>query len=542
MEGFSDNDKKVLEPFFTNLEGNVFVLRNLPEVVKGALFSRYSRSPDGLRRILLDEFINKEEMQFSDIVSENETDKQIIATQKAEKFYDRVLVGYGDDSVAELGGAHIACEGISNIATKILEDARIGISPLEKSSRYVLFNDTVNGKYKYYRDPKLMQSEFADLYVRTCDMLFDVYTELMSPLKAYLKSKTKKDDEVSQRAYENSINAKACDILRGLLPASTLTNVGMFGNGRAFEYLLMKMRTSELTEIRHLAEKMQHELSKVIPSFVKRVYSKHGDEFCSFIESRDKDIMSLPVKIDVEDDAKRNSVELIDFNKDAENKIVSFIIYEYTGKPLADIMENVRMMPYLQKADIINSYVKHRDNRRHKPGRAFENVSYTFDIVANFGAFRDLQRHRILTQFKQKLNTDNGYDMPSELEDAGLSDDFIVAMEKAKEAFDKIKERYPDQAQYVVPFGYKIRWYFTLNLREAYHLCELRSGRQGHIDYRRIAQDIYALIKEKHPLLVKHMRYVDMHDYDLERLDAEKRIDKKMEYIKRKWGTDNHVK
>ncbi len=193
-------------------------------------------------------------------------------------------------------------------------------------------------------------------------------------------------------------------------------------------------------------------------------------------------------------------------------------------------------MPHLQKSDIIGAYLKRRENRRHKPGRAFENVSYSFDILANFGAFRDLQRHRILTQLKQPLTTDYGYDVPSEIVDAGLSDDYVVAMEKAKEAFNKIREKMPQEAQYIVPLGYKIRWYFTLNLRELYHLCELRSGRQGHIDYRRIAQDMYILVKAVHPLLVKHMKYMDMQDYDLERLDAEKRIDKKIETIRKKWG------
>ncbi|NOX72033.1 MAG: thymidylate synthase [Candidatus Micrarchaeota archaeon] len=531
-EEFSEEGKRVIGSFFTNLDSNVFALRNLPEVVKGALFSRYSRSPKGLRRILLDEFINKPEMGFSDIVSFKEEDSQIVATQKAEKFYDRVLIGFGDDSVAELGGAHLAVEGISNIASKFfLEDARIGLSPLEKSTRYVLFNDKVDGKYRYYRDPTIMRSEFADLYVRTCDMLFDVYSELINPLKEHFRKKYPKSPDVTGRAYESTINAKACDTLRNLLPAATLTNVGLFGNGRAFEYLLMKMRTSQLTEIRHLAEKMQHELSKVIPSFVKRVYSKHGDEFVEFAKKTRRDLAEIPVRIEKTEE-NIPPVDIVYYDSDAVDKVVSFILYEYTGRPLREIMENVRHMPYLEKSDIISAYTRNRENRRHKPGRAFETVYYTFDILADFGAFRDLQRHRILTQARQMLTTDYGYAIPPEIEEAELADDFIVAMEKAKEAFNKIREKYPEEAQYVVPFGYRMRWHFTLNLREAFHLCELRSGRQGHPNYRRIAWQIYEKIKEVHPLLVKHMKFIDMKDYDLERLDAEKRIDRKLEKLK----------
>ncbi len=535
LSEFSEEEQKVLSPFFTNMDSHIFALRNLPEVVKGALFSRYSRSPHSLRRILLDEFINKPEMGFSDIVTQKEDDNQIIATQKAEKFYDRILVGFGDDSVAELGGAHIAVECISNIATKIIEDSRIGLSPLEKSTRYVLFNEKVDGKYRYYRDPLIMQSEFKDIYIKTCNMLFDVYSELINPMKSYFMNKYPKDPETTERAYLSTINAKTCDVLRNILPASTLTNVGLFGNGRAFEYLLTKMSCSELTEIKHLAEKMQHELSKVVPSFVKRVYDKHGDEFRKFVKNTETELKNVPVKIDTDNKRKHYDLELVYYDEEAEDKIVSFILYELTGKPLSVIKEAVESMPHLQKSDIIGAYLKRRENRRHKPGRAFENVYYSFDILANFGVFRDLQRHRILTQLKQPLTTDYGYDVPPEIVEAGFSDDYVIAMEKAKEAFEKIRITMPGQAQYVVPLGYKMRWYFTMNLREAYHLIELRSGRQGHIDYRRIAQSMYALIKEVHPLLVKHMKFVDMKDYDLERLDAEKRIDKKIEMVNKKW-------
>ena len=536
MPEFSEEEQKILSPFFTNMDSHVFALRNLPEVVKGALFSRYSRSPNSLRRILLEEFINKPEMGFKDIVCPQE-DNQIVATRKAEKFYDRILVGYGDDSVAELGGAHIAVEDISIIATKVLEDSRIGLSPLEKSTRYVLFNEKVDGKYRYYREPQIMQSaEFRDLYVKTCDTLFDVYTELIKPLNVYLTKKFPRDPDVSERAYENTIKAKTCDLLRNLLPASTLTNVGLFGNGRAFEYLLMKMSADHLTEIRHLAEKMQHELSKIVPSFVKRVYNEHGEDFRKFIKNTETEIKTIPVKVDNDLNKKHYDLELVYYDEDAIDKIVTFILYEQTGKPLSDIKEAVEKMPLLQKSDIIGAYLKKRNNRRHKPGRAFENVSYTFDILANFGAFRDLQRHRILTQLKQPLTTDYGYDIPGEITDAGLADDYVIAMEKAKEAFEKMREKFPKEAQYVVPLGYKIRWYFTLNLRELYHLCELRSGRQGHIDYRRVAQDMYVLVKAVHPLLVKYMNFIDLQDYDLERLDAEKRIDKKIEILKKKWG------
>src|SRR3989338_11513133 len=246
---FSEEEKTTLKPFFSNLEKDVFVLTNLPEVVKGALFSRYSRSSKSIRRLLLDEFINDEKTGFNEIVSHSEAngEDQIIATQKAEEFYDRVLVGYGDDSVAELGGGHIACENVFKICSKLFKDSRIGISPLEKSTRYIYFDQKVGGRYLYFLEKNIMDSRHADTYVQACDSLFDAYAKFAEPTKKYLIEKFPHGEE-SERAYNSTIRAKACDILRGFLPASTLTNVGLFGNGRSFEYLITKLYSSELAE------------------------------------------------------------------------------------------------------------------------------------------------------------------------------------------------------------------------------------------------------------------------------------------------------
>src|SRR3989344_1463812 len=297
MGEFSLEEKKVLEPFFTNLDKNVFVLTNLPEVVKGALFSRYSRSNKSLRRLLLDEFIQDKESGFKEIVSggskgilkqvqdDEVLQGSLIATQKAEDFYDRILVGYGDDSVAELAGVHLAVENVTQmIGAKALEQNRIGISPLEKSTRYVRYDDKVDGKYRYYRDPRLMKSKFAKLFVKTNDLLFDTYSELVEKMMVWTHKRFPKEKGVKDWVYESTIRAKACDICRQLLPLSTLTNVGLFGNGRSFEYLIIKMLASPYTEVREMAKNMKKELDKVIPSFVKRSTNERGKEWLNYIK------------------------------------------------------------------------------------------------------------------------------------------------------------------------------------------------------------------------------------------------------------------
>ncbi len=534
-ESFTDEEKELIKPYFTNIDKPIFALTNLPEVVKGALFSRYSRSAKSLRRVLLDEFINQPEMGFNEIVGQHKAENQVVAIKKAEEFYERVLVGYGDDSVAELGGASIACEQVSQIAAKFIEGARIGISPLEKSTRYVWFNKKLDGKYQYYREPMLMHSEFAEIYEETCDLLFDNYSKLIEPMKKFFVERFPQEEGVSERAYSSAIRAKACDVLRVFLPAATLTNVGLYGNGRAFEYLLTKMYAHPLSEIKGLAKSMHDEFNMVIPAFVKRCNDKYGKSAQEFFSETKKSVgnfISGNVSLSPNNSEE---VSLADFDKDAEMKVLSGIIYPETNLSMNEIHEIVDGLSAEKKKELINASVSQRQNRRHKPGRAFENCYYQFDICANYGIYRDLQRHRVLTQEAQDLTVVHSYDTPKELIEACFESEYKDCMSAVKNAYNQIYSKYPKEAQYVVSFGYRIRWYMRMNLREICHLTELRSMQQGHPDYRRVAQKIFLKVKEVHPLLAEGIKFVDMNKYGLERIDAEKKTDKKLEEMRKKF-------
>lgn len=547
-EPLNEQEGCLLQPFITNLERSVFGLRNLPEVVKGALFSRYSRSDKSLRRILIDEFIKAPEASFTSIVGvANNNGSQLVshpraasgvAIQQAEAFYDRVLIGYGDDSVAELGGAHIACEGISNIASIALEDSRLGISPLEKSTRYVPFNRKINGRYRYYREPSIMASSHAERYEATLDHLFDTYTELIEPLLNWVQARTPKDTTTSERAYNNATRAKTLDLLRGLLPMATLTNVGLFGNGRAFEYLLVKLAASTHEEVRELGISMQQELDQIIPSFVKRAKTERGGQYARYLSTNCKRTELLAQKLLEQSEpasirhllqvGKPSTVQLLEYDTDAEVKVVAAILYPHTDLTFEQIKEYVTALSTTERVEIISTYVGERESRFHRPGRAFEETYYTFDILADLGAYRDLHRHRVLTQERQHYSVRHGYVVPIELEEANLAQAYHKALEYAAETTELIGLDLPDAAQYVVPFAYRLRWRIKLNLREAYHLIELRSSPQGHPYYRIIAQEMHRQISAVHPTLVANMHFVDLNDYALERLAAEQRIDTKL--------------
>tara|TARA_B100001750_G_scaffold221744_1_gene210557 strand:+ start:1110 stop:2720 length:1611 start_codon:yes stop_codon:yes gene_type:complete len=532
MSEFTDNERKQLLKHFSNIDKKVFAIITPQQVDRGALMSRYSRTDKSMRKIFLDEFLKNK--------------------NRGEEFYTRVLLEYGDDSVAELGGGQIAIEGLSNIAVKKIEDRRIGLSYLEKSSRYVSWNKKINGKYKFYREPDIMKSSYADNYLDACNFDFDVYSKNIKPMLNLIREKDSienykfkdhtgkekkfnqlKDNNTiksAQRIYNAATKAKALDALRSLLPASTLTNVGITGNGRAFEYLLSIMYGSNLSEERNLASQMKKELDTTIKSFVRRTNDKYGKILQKYLDDIKKTSTKLS-KSHVNGRPTRGIfVKLVSYEAEYSgiNKVISALIYEQSpGIEFSQIHKNVKKITQKQKMKIINTYANIRKNRRHRPPRSFEMIDYTFDLLTNYGMFRDFHRHRALTLERQLLTTDHSYHTPKEIVELGIEKEFSECMDNTKNVFQKIRKKLPEQAQYIVNFAYNYPYFMKLNLREATHLIELRTIPQGHTDYRKVAQKMYKLIKQKHPVLSKIMKYVDLEEYELERFESEKRTEEK---------------
>ncbi len=530
-EAFSEEEKKILEHFVTNTEKNIFGLRNLPEVIKGALFSRYSRSAKGLRSLLLKEFIQNDDTSFSEIVGhQQDHESQLLAIKKAQNFYDRILDGYGDDSIGELGGAHLAIENVSMLAAKAIEDRRIGGSPLEKSTRYICFDKKVNGEFLFYKEPVLMTSAYRDLYLNTCNELFETYSRLIEKLTERFQEKFPKEAYVSSAAYNSALRAKVLDCLRGLLPASALTNLGMFGNGRFYEKLIQTMQTHNLSEMQNLGKEIQTELSKIIPSFVRRAEneSKYQKAYAQFFDQMQNELQII-TEANAKEIAERESgVYLVDYDADAVTKVAAGLLFEKSFASLESLQEYTKNIPAEEVARILDAASNSRENRRHKSPRALELANYTFEFVADFGIYRDLQRHRILTQERQLLTCNYGYYMPLELMDTDLEQEYVQAMEKAKEAYDIIAKELPEEAQYVVPMAYKMHWYFHINLRSLQWLCELRSSPAGHANYRYIAQEMVRQVLKVHPQFESLFKFVDFEGYDLGRMGQEIRKEEKI--------------
>jgi len=530
-ETFTESQEQVLKRFVSCTKSNVFVLRNLPEVIKGALFSRYSRTTLGLRSLLLKEFISSEDLAFESIVGEESSNvDQAIAIQKAQNFYDRILDGYGDDSIGELGGAHLAVENVSMMAAKVIEDCRIGGSPLEKSTRYVYFDQKIDGEYLFYRDPVLMTSAFREQYVDLCNSLFDTYSALIPPTTELLQEQFPQEEGTSSGAYKAALRAKVLDCLRGILPASTLTNMGVFGNGRFFEGLIQKLNGESLSELQDIGKKAFDELSKTIPSFVRRAEpsNRHYKTFSEFKESMQSAIKLTTREFTAEITEKPlPGARLIRSDESAERKVASALLFSECDKPLASLDAMCASLSDEEVDRILSSACVGRKNRRHKSPRALEHATFTFEIVADFGAYRDLQRHRMLTQDRQILGCELGYYVPQELVGTKMEKEYRSAMDRAASVVRLISKELPEEAQYAVPMGYNIHWYFHCNLRALQWMCELRSAPAGHAVYRYLAQAMAKEVCEKHPMFERFFEFVDYEGYELGRLGQEERIERK---------------
>jgi thymidylate synthase ThyX len=519
-ESFSDEERGLLAPHFTNLDRPVFALTNLPETVKGALFARYSRYPGTVRRLFLEEFAGD--------VPEGGRPFDGEEGERAAKLYERVFLGYGDDSIAQVGGAHIACEWVSNILTKLLQRGRLA-AYLEQSTRYIPYDQPMpaeaGGGYRFYRD-----DELGPRFAASMDELFRIYSRSLTTVEAWAAERWPRADE-PEAAWRRSLRAKALDLLRGLLPAATLSHVGIFASGQAYEQLLLRLMASPLPEAREFGSMLLTELQKVMPSFVARVERPdRGGEWISYLQTRreatERWASRLGLDRRVSSDAP--SVELIGV-EGTEEDLLAACLFEASQASETEIRARLDVLEQSERAKLLADVVGERRNRRHRPGRGFEAVRYRFEIVSDYGGFRDLQRHRMLTCQWQRLTPDLGAGIPEEVREAGVGDEYERALHVSREEFERIADAgRPALAPYALCLGYRIRYVLDLNAREAMHLIELRSGREGHPTYRAVAQAMFERISAIHPAVAETMTHVDLsREPRLERMLSEIRSHRK---------------
>ena len=538
----SDEERHSIEPFFTNLTDSVFAVPFLPPEVVGALCSRTSRAKDDLRLIFLNEFAKPflaEPGEYQKALAalieflHRYPVEMIFSNPKGREFYVKWLSQFGDDSIAQMAGTHLVYSGLSQVAIKHLEDMRIGLSPIEKSTRYVDYGNKSNGRYRYYTDPTLKELGLESEYREAMDGLFRTYGDLAAKYYGILKGGH--PDE-----KESVLRTKAYDTVRGLLPAATLSQVSFFGNGQVFEYAMNRSLNHPLGEIRWAGAAAFRELNRVVPAFLRRLTSDQSSAYRTYLGERGKRIRewlrgsgweAKPVPAEP-------GVKLLEYDPDGEDKVIAGLLYPELHASFPEVLAKVRAMSGGEKEELLQRVLHDRTARWQKIPRAFENAYLRFEIIMNIGAWRDLHRHRLQTQFREKWHIYLGFDVPPELEAAGLAEDFRNAVRKAEDVYRKIEARDPELAQYASTLSHRLRFVQYQNLRALFWETELRTIPQGHPDYRRVEQEKARLVREAYPLLSKYL-LADMNEYDFARRETAGAMDKKEKELKEYLGKND---
>ncbi len=513
---FTDAERLALTPYVSNVDSPVFALRSLPEEVVAVLFAYYSRSPHSLRRNLL-RLLQEGDLDLSPIGASSlplgEADYLASAREKARAFHEKWVVGYGHGSVAEHGCVHLALEDISIIASKLVEDGRLA-SYTEKSTRYVAFDPT-----KMHSPPRIMAAPtLASVYQNTIRGLLSAYTDWTEDFVSQIKAIAPRTPKQTERGHEAASRATAFDTLRYLLPAATHTNIGLTLNARALEHLITKLLSQPLVEGQKLGARLKAEAQHIVPTLLKYAdRSEYRANTPPQIAALAHALLPVPAPAaDTQGEAETSSVKLVSIDPHAEDTLVASILYEHTSLPMTALLAQVRAMDMAAKEQVVDAYLARR-GRHDTPGRALERIGCTLEMQMDYGAYRDVQRHRMATQALQPLNPSLGYETPPLVVQFGYGAQFDDLMHAAQDAYARIQAAgLTEEAAYVLPLATRIRTLFTWNLREMTHFIELRSARQGHPAYRRVAQDAYHALAQAQPLIARYLR-PNLNDYALTR-------------------------
>lgn len=515
----TDEGRQFLSEAVTNVDSNVYAFTDkLGAMTIAAAMARLSRRGDDMRVTLLDEFAQ--------------------SAGKDKQLLHRVITSYGDDSVQQLAGQHVVVEGASNLLTKQLEWGRLA-SYLEQSTRYIYFDQKdADGKYKYFT-PEHLKPEVSNDFNATMDKIFENYSKMVNELTLYIRQNSTVPKDEQDGAWKAATRAQACDAIRPVLPVATKSTVGIFASGQALESLIMHLKASDSMEARKVGEQLLEEGRKVIPTFLERADKPdRGGAAIAYMANTRLKLGTLASKYLPETYGGESSdaVRLRSVWPRNEIDLVPHMLYEHSKSSLAEIETEVDKWPMDKKLEVFHAYMGERLNRRHKPGRALEQAHYSWDLVCDYGIFRDLQRHRMVDDLQwQPLTPRYGYETPSLVDDAGLNEQFEQCFELSLDLYSKLQAAgYEYEAQYATLLGHKMRWKMTINAREAFHLLEIRTSPQGHPGYRKLCLEMYEKVAEAHPLLAEAMVFVNKgEDPELARLAAEKYTQFKLQQLEK---------
>ena len=418
-----------------------------------------------------------------------------VDSKRSAGFLEKFYITYGHGSIADTAFIHIALENISQLAIKALENSRLAAYQ-EKSTRYQIMD-----RIHTVEPDKIRKSKHHKLFNEAINSFFDLYEDFVSILLDSARKNNKRKKGESEGAFENRIRIPVIDRCRLILPAAVMGNVGMTMSGREVEYTIAKLLSHSLEEAKELGEDIKNVAIKKLPILVK-----FADPIAYQIKQEKDLALEAQKMLGKKAGVDEKNVRLVQYDRDALERVIIASLERFSHQPYKEIERRVAKMSRRQKERLFDKIIGKRSKRHDKPLRELEATLYTFDVVCDFGAFRDLQRHRMVTQTVQPLSTYLGYVEPKNLDETGQKERYHQVMELADKAYREIAKDYPQEAQYIVPMAYRRRFIFHMNLREAIYIIELRSRPAGHISYRRVCWDMWREINRVHPYFAKYIK------------------------------------
>ena len=451
---------------------------------------------------------------------------QQVSREKAADFHERWVLGYGHASVAEHAVVHLGVENVSRLACDALEDNRLA-SYTEKSTRYQVMPPD------HFHSPKELEGEpqLGKLYQEACQQLFRGYQQLIDGSMEFLRRNNPRDESERESAYNLRLRRIATDSCRAVLPAATLTNVGVTANARVLEHAITKLMSSGLAEEQALGLDLREQGQIIAPTLIKYA---NENEYLSIVPTVQQELSNKyiheasaepPLVVGSERDLTlgdalqahaskpvHSDVQLVHWERQAEGKVAAALLYRQAGMSYEEVWGKVLEMTPEARTEVIGRCLSGM-GIHDAPVRELELVDYTFEFVLDYGAYREFKRHRMMSYIPQPLTVDHGYRVPDLVVEAGLKSLFQDTIAPAEAAYKEVQLCLPQVAQYLVTHAHYRRVLAKMNLRECYHLFKLRTSELAHFAIRGPVQQAMKLAVDTHPGLFRHLLLRDYPDW-----------------------------
>ncbi|MDO8349195.1 MAG: FAD-dependent thymidylate synthase [Planctomycetota bacterium] len=527
---YSDFERRLLETYFSVVDGpdhaDIYLVRNLPPEVAATLNGVYSRSSKSMRDQFLDRLrqgLQAQNKQLEDLpLAEGPRDLlSAVMADKSGQFLKTYAIDHGHNSLREGSVVHLAVEKVSQLVTRFVQRER-RCSFEESSTRYISFSAET-----HWRDPEVMAAggELARDYDEVLRSTFALYQSATERLLAHLQKLRPLQPGEKEAPWLRTLKAEAFDAARYLLTPAIFTKWGMVADARTLGEVITELRSHPLAEFRLVGERMQQQAEHALPTLLKHAQPN------AFLEALHETLPAAARELGVataavQRGAAQGHTELLGHDAQLDDKLLASLLYEHAAQPFATLMATVKGLTQGQRHDLLHKLMAARGSHDAWPLALEGAAPFEFEVMVDFGAFRDIGRHRKSLQQQQTLTTAHGFAVPPLMQEAGLAGEYAVTLERTASVQQTIARHFPHAAGYITPFAFLQRVRIQFDPRQTAYFIELRSGPEGHFSYRQVALDMFAHVRASSPLFAQFIRAKEGAAF-LGRLDSEMTADER---------------